>query len=218
MFNQIDREISGYFNALESRLTASKKAYQGDIISSAAKYLILLVGQLASTLVIIYQIRTGEATAGDLVLLLSYWGQISAPLGFFATLGQGIGQQLTELERLVDILHKEPSVADDVEAQPLQFQSGNVEFQNVGFSYNGIINVLDDFHLSVPSGHTIAFVGTSGAGKSTILNLLMRQYDVQKGSISIDGQDIRHITQKRYERVAPYPLGPRDRFQVIYSN
>ncbi|KAI3322883.1 P-loop containing nucleoside triphosphate hydrolase protein [Xylariaceae sp. AK1471] len=219
MFNHIEREKSGYSNALESRLIASKEVHKGMAISSAAKYLILLGGQLASILVILYQIRTGEATAGDLVLLLSYWGQIAAPLGFFATLGQGVGQQLTELERLVDILHKKPSVADNVGARPLQFQSGNVEFWNVSFSYNGKRNVLDNFHLSVPSGHTIAFVGTSGAGKSTILTLLMRQHDVQKGYISIDGQDIRQITQESLrETIGIVPQSPQLFEDTILAN
>jgi ABC-type multidrug transport system fused ATPase/permease subunit len=149
--------------------------------------------------VVVYQIRSGKATAGDFALLLSYWGQITAPLEFFVSLGRGINQQLTELERLVDILHRVPSTADNVGAQSLQFQAGNVEFQGVTFSYDGKTKVLDDFSLSVPSGHTVALVGPSGGGKSTIVSLLMRQYLSQKGSISIDGQNIQRVTQQRYE-------------------
>ncbi|KAI0525820.1 hypothetical protein F5B22DRAFT_587881 [Xylaria bambusicola] len=196
LFNQTEHAISSHSKALESRLLASKDVRKSHDISSAIRYLISLVGLLSSIWVVVYQIHSRKATAGDFVLLLSYWGQITAPLGFFVTLGREINQQLTELERLADILHQLPSTADTAGAQPLRFFSGKVEFQGVGFSYDGGKSVLDSFDLSVPAGCTVAFVGGSGGGKSTILSLLLRAYLSQKGSISIDGQDIRHVTQQ----------------------
>ncbi|KAI0977469.1 P-loop containing nucleoside triphosphate hydrolase protein [Xylaria arbuscula] len=196
LFNRTEHTISSHSRALESRLLASKDVYKSHYISSAIRYLISSVGLLSSIWVVLYQIHSRKATGGDLVLLFSYWGQITAPLGFFVMLGRGINQQITELDRLVDILHRLSSTADIAGAQPLRFVSGKVEFQGVGFDYDGRKSVLDNFNLSVPSGHTVAFVGPTGGGKSTILSLLMRQYVSQKGSISIDGQDIRHVTQQ----------------------
>ncbi|KAJ3567959.1 hypothetical protein NPX13_g6585 [Xylaria arbuscula] len=196
LFNQTQRTIFDHSKALKSRLLASKDVYKSHNISSAIRYLISLIGLLGSIWVVVYQIRSGKATAGDFALLLSYWNQITAPLGFFVALGRGINQQLADLERLVDILHRLPSTADTAGAQPLQFVSGKVDFQGVGFSYDGTTKVLDDFDLSVPPGYTVALVGPSGGGKTTIVSLLTRQYLSQKGSISIDGHDIRHVTQQ----------------------
>ncbi|KAI1288556.1 P-loop containing nucleoside triphosphate hydrolase protein [Xylaria venustula] len=164
LFNQTEHTISSHSKALESRLLASKNVYKSHYISSAIRYLISSVGLLSSIWVVLYQIHR-----------------------------RGINQQITELDRLVDILHRLSSTADIAGAQPLRFVSGKVEFQGVGFDYDGRKSVLDNFNLSVPSGHTVAFVGPTGGGKSTILSLLMRQYLSQKGSISIDGQDIRHL-------------------------
>ncbi|KAI0798412.1 P-loop containing nucleoside triphosphate hydrolase protein [Xylaria sp. FL0064] len=201
LFNHTEDAISSYSKALESRLIASRSVDKSNDISSAIRYLISSAGLLASIWVVVYQIHSGEATAGDLVLLFSYWGQITAPLGFFVSLGRGFNQQLTELERLVGILHQVPNTADNVGAQPLQLQSTNVEFQGVSFSYDGKKYVLDDFNMSVPSGHTVALVGPTGSGKSTILNLLRRAYPIQKGSISIDGKDIGQVTQTSLQSI-----------------
>lgn len=147
---------------------------------------------------LIYGVHTNKATAGNLTLLLSYWTQLVSPLRFFDSLGETIGRQLADIERLVDILEREPSVTDCEKARALGLKGGSVEFQHVRFSYDGIRDILTDFCLSIPSGSTVAFVGTSGAGKSTIFKLIMRQYDVQSGSIMIDGQNIRDITLRRY--------------------
>ncbi|KAI1191529.1 ABC transporter [Nemania serpens] len=180
-FNQAKREISRYSKALESRVAAWETLFISDIISAAFKSSILLAGQIASILVLIYGVHTNKATA-------------VSPLRFFDSLGETIGRQLADIERLVDILEREPSVTDCEKARALGLKGGSVEFQHVRFSYDGIRDILTDFCLSIPSGSTVAFVGTSGAGKSTIFKLIMRQYDVQSGSIMIDGQNIRDIT------------------------
>ncbi len=209
LFNQIERTISSYSKALKSRLLSSKNIHKSYNILSAIRDLLLLVGLLGSISVVVYQIYNKEATIGNLALLVLYQGQITAPLRFFVMLGCRINQQITKLDRLVNILHRLSSTADTAGAQPLQFLSGKVEFQGVGFDYNGKKSVLDNFNLFVPSGHTVAFVGPSGAGKSTILSLLMQQHLSQKGSIFIDGQNIRHVTQHRYIRVVPHPISSR---------
>jgi ATP-binding cassette subfamily B protein len=97
---------------------------------------------------------------------------------------------------LFGLLNQEKEVKDAPNAQPLQLAGGTVVFQDVGFAYDARRPILHQFNLAIPAGHTVAVVGASGAGKSTLSRLLYRFYDVAHGSIAIDGQDIRTITQQ----------------------
>ncbi|KAJ2981300.1 hypothetical protein NUW58_g6723 [Xylaria curta] len=200
-FNQTRRQISSYSELFGFRLRASKGMLTSKALAAAVSYLIITSGSLGSIAVVVYQIRSGEATTGDIALLLSLWGQLSCSLRYFASLENTFSRLIPDLERLVDILHTEPSVADREGARPLEFKCGKVEFEKVMFSYKGTSNkVLDNFNISIESGKTVAFVGKTGAGKTTIIKLLMRQYDVQEGSIFIDGQNIQDVTQERFGR------------------
>ncbi|KAI0160968.1 hypothetical protein GGR52DRAFT_153961 [Hypoxylon sp. FL1284] len=193
-FNQVPYEERRYGVAVQSHVDAAKSLYSSYFVGHAFQYLILLAGLLAGAFLAVYQITHGQATAGDFVMLLTYWGQLTSPLRFFSQLGKSISQDLVHAERLLDVMMTKPTVIEKPDARPLKLKGGKVEFRNVSFSYDKKKDILKSVKVSVPSGTTVAFVGATGAGKSTILKLLDRFYDVTGGSILIDGQDIRDVT------------------------
>ncbi|KAI1268835.1 hypothetical protein F5Y18DRAFT_169124 [Xylariaceae sp. FL1019] len=193
-FNQVPYEETRYSAAVQKQVSASKSIYSGYLIGQAFQYLILLAGLLAGAFLAVYQITNKEATPGDFVMLLTYWAQLTSPLRFFSTMGRNISQSLVQVERLLEVMLTKPTVTDKSNARALTLKGGKVEFRNVGFSYDKKKEILKGVKLCVSPGTTVAFVGATGAGKSTIFKVLDRFYDVTSGSILIDGQDIRDIT------------------------
>ncbi len=128
---------------------------------------------------------------GDLVLVNSFMIQLYIPLNFLGVIYREIKQALADMERLFGLLDQNREVADTAGAQPLATRGARVEFSHVEFSYETKRQILFDVDFAIPAGTTTAVVGHSGSGKSTLSRLLFRFYDVNKGSISIDGQDIR---------------------------
>ena len=137
----------------------------------------------------------GKLTVGDLVMINAFLIQMFIPLNFLGVMYREIKQSLTDIERLFSILHSSREVADAADARPLQLQGGRLEFDNVQFAYDARRVVLHGVSFDIPAGHNVAVVGSSGAGKSTLARLCYRFYDVSSGSIRIDGQDIRAVTQ-----------------------
>jgi ATP-binding cassette subfamily B protein len=121
--------------------------------------------------------------------------QLYIPLNFLGVIYREIKQALADMERLFGLLDQNREVADSTGAQPLVTRGARVEFSHVEFSYESKRQILFDVDFAIPAGTTTAVVGHSGSGKSTLSRLLFRFYDVNKGSISIDGQDIRAVTQ-----------------------
>jgi len=193
-FNQVPYEEERYGVAVNNSVTAIKSIYVGYLMRQALQYLILLAGLLAGAFLAVYQVTNGQATAGDFVMLLTYWSQLTAPLQFFSSLGRSISQDLVHAERLLDVMLTKPTIMDKPDAKPLQLKGGEVELRDVSFSYDKKKDILKSVNLCVSPGTTAAFVGATGAGKSTILKVLDRFYDVSGGSIMIDGQDIRDVT------------------------
>ncbi|KAI8629072.1 hypothetical protein F5Y19DRAFT_485011 [Xylariaceae sp. FL1651] len=193
-FNQVPYEEGRYSNAVKSQVSAYKSISLGYLVGQALQYLILIAGLLAGAFLAVYQITQNKATPGDFVMLLTYWGQLTSPLQFFSTMGRNLSQSLVQVERLLEVMLTKPTVIDRPGAKPLKLKGGKVEFRNVSFSYDKKKDILKGVKLSAPPGTTVAFVGATGAGKSTIFKVLDRFYDVTGGSILIDGQDIRDVT------------------------
>lgn len=179
-------------------MSAVKGLYAGYLLGHAFQYLILLCGLIAGAFLAVYQVTHGQNTAGDFVFLLTYWGQLTAPLRFFSNLGKSISQDLVYAERLLGVMLEQPTIVDKPNAKPIKLTGAEIEFENVSFSYDKKKDILKSVNLTVPSGKTAAFVGATGAGKSTILRLLDRFYEVSGGSIKIDGQDLREVQLARY--------------------
>ena len=137
----------------------------------------------------------GSMTLGDLVLVNAFMIQLYIPLGFLGVIYREIKQSLADMERLFGLLEQHREIADAPGAQPLAVRGAELEFSHVDFSYERKRQILFDVDFTVPAGTTTAVVGHSGSGKSTLSRLLFRFYEVDAGRITIDGQDLRDVTQ-----------------------
>ncbi|CAM1507435.1 Fc.00g070760.m01.CDS01 [Cosmosporella sp. VM-42] len=218
-FNQIGYEDNRHANAVTNRWLREQQYAMGWYISIGFQTLVLTSGLLASAFLAVYRIRAGHATAGQFAMLLMYWAQLTSPLQFFAKLGKNISDDFIDAERLLDIMRTKPSVENQKGARPLKFVAGEVEFDEVCFSYDKQKGIIKDVSFQVPAGQTVAFVGATGAGKSTLLKLLDRFYDVTKGSIRIDGQDLRDVDLfSLRDRIGVVPQNPILFDDTIISN
>ncbi|AXV14862.1 metal ABC transporter permease [Neorhizobium sp. SOG26] len=146
-------------------------------------------------------VQRGEQTIGDFVFINALLMQLSVPLNFIGFVYREIRQGLTDIEQMFDLLEVDPEVVDKPGARELAIGQGAIAFKDVHFAYDPARPILRGISFEVPAGKTVAIVGPSGAGKSTISRLLYRFYDIQQGSITIDGQDVRDVTQKSLRAV-----------------
>ncbi|WEZ85232.1 ABC transporter ATP-binding protein/permease [Rhizobium sp. 32-5/1] len=146
-------------------------------------------------------VQRGEQTLGDFVFVNAMLIQLAIPLNFIGFVYREIRQGLTDIEQMFDLLEVEAEVNDSPDASDLVIDKGAIAFKNVHFAYDPARPILKGISFEVPAGKTVAVVGPSGAGKSTLSRLLYRFYDVQGGSITIDGQDVRDIKQKSLRAV-----------------
>ena len=154
------------------------------------------IGMSAMMLMSAYEVHKGTQTIGDFVFINALLMQLSIPLNFIGSIYREVRQGLTDIEAMFDLLDVPQEITDAPNAKELVVDRGAIEFNQVEFSYDTNRQILKGITFKVPAGKTVAIVGPSGAGKSTISRLLFRFYDVQQGAITIDGQDIRTVTQK----------------------
>ncbi len=142
----------------------------------------------------------GTMSLGDLVLVNAFLIQLAIPLNYLGVVYREVKQALTNIERMFALLEEEKEVEDAPDAGPLALKGGQVRFEHVDFDYEAARSILRDVDFEIAAGETVAVVGTTGAGKSTLARLLFRFYDVTGGRITIDGQDIRSVTQESLRR------------------
>ncbi|GAB4435864.1 MAG: ABC transporter ATP-binding protein/permease [Rhodocyclaceae bacterium] len=140
-------------------------------------------------------VSAGTMTLGDIVLVNALLIQLYVPLNFLGVLYREIRQALTDIERMFALLDENREVADTPDARTLAAGPCEVRFEDVGFSYDRKRRILSEVDFTIPAGSTLAVVGHSGSGKSTIARLLFRFYDVTSGAVRINGHDVRHLTQ-----------------------
>lgn len=153
-------------------------------------------------------------TVGDFVLFSTYLMDLYMPLNWFGTYYRAIQKNFVDMENMFDLLKEEEEVVDAPGSSPLLTAGGSIEFSNVSFGYSPEKIVLHNVSFKVPAGKTVAIVGPSGAGKSTIVRLLFRFYDVQSGSILIDGQNIKLVTQQSLRQA----IGVVPQDTVLFNN
>jgi len=186
------------------RYDAALQAYERAAVRSETTLTLLNLGQgtiMASGLVTIMMlaargVAATEMTVGDFVLVNAYLIQLYTPLNFLGMVYRNIKQSLTDLEQMTALLAVKPEIEDRLGAPALIVGRGAVAFRQVDFRYDLRRPILSEVDFRVPPGATMAIVGPSGAGKSTIARLLFRFYDIDGGSIEIDGRDIRAVTQQ----------------------
>ena len=187
-----------------ARFDISLAKYQDAAVRSQISLSLLNTGQailinaplVAVPMMTAYGVVAGTMTIGDFALVNAFLIQIFGPLNFLGFVYREVKQSLVDMEVMFDLLLVEQEIADPPGARALVVDRGEVEFDHVSFAYNVERGILKDVSFKVPAGHTVAIVGPSGAGKSTISRILFRFYDVDKGAVRIDGQDIRAATQE----------------------
>ncbi len=162
---------------------------------NAAQALVIAIGVTLMVLRAANGVVEGTLTLGDLVMVNAFLLQMFQPLSFLGVMYRQIKESITDVERMFALLNRPREVEDAADARELDVAAGEVRFEHVDFAYNPDRPILHDVSFTIPAGKTVAAVGSSGAGKSTLARLLFRFYDVGTGSITIDGQDIRHVTQ-----------------------
>ena len=202
----INYETVKYFGNEEyeaRRYDEGLQRYEAAAVKSQTSLSLLNTGQsiiiaIAVTLILwraTQGVIDGTMTLGDLVLVNAFMIQLYVPLNFLGVLYREIKQSLADMERLFALLDQHREVADLPDALPLQPHGGEVRFSHVDFSYEKNRQILFDVDFTIPAGSTTAVVGHSGSGKSTLSRLLFRFYDVDAGSVTIDGRDLRQVTQ-----------------------
>lgn len=189
-------EVNRYATAIRKYQKAELKTQASLNLLNVSQALVITLGLLGGCLVAAYRVTLGQMTVGDFVLFITYLNQLIRPLNWIGTYYRMINTYMIDTEKMVDLLAQHPSVKDKPEAEDLKVSDGEIIFDNVDFAYDPRAPALRDITFTVPPGKTVALVGESGGGKTSILRLLFRFYDVTKGRILIDGQDIRDVTQK----------------------
>lgn len=207
----LNYETVKYFSNEEHearRFDSALKAYEGAAVQSAVTLSMLNIGQgfiiaagLIAVMVMAGQgVAEGRMTVGDFVLVNSYLVQLYLPLNFLGFVYRQIRQSLTDMESMFRLLNVEREVADAKAAPDLQVTGGAIAFDQVEFAYDVRRGILKGVSFEVPAGKTVAVVGSSGAGKSTLSRILYRFYDISAGRVTIDGQEIRAVSQASLRR------------------
>ena len=194
-FGAEDRETERYDRSMERYEKASVSTYTSLAILNAGQAVIFTIGLTAIMVLAVTDVSAGTRTVGDFVMINVMLIQLYIPLNFMGMLYREIKQAITDIEIMFGILSRDPEIKDAPDAKPLSVREGAIRFEDVHFSYDKEREILRGVSFTVPAGKTVAVVGTSGAGKSTISRLIFRFYDVSDGRITIDGQDIRDVTQ-----------------------
>ena len=194
-FNNEDFEAQRYDQSLERLRRAALKSQTTLSLLNTGQQLVIGTALVAMLWRATQGVVDGRLTLGDLVMINAFMIQLYIPLNFLGVLYREIKQSLTDLDKMFGLLERHREVDDAPGAPPLQVREGRLRFEHVSFAYEPARPILHDLSFEIPPGKTLAVVGASGAGKSTLARLLYRFYDVNGGRITIDGQDIRQVTQ-----------------------
>ena len=195
-FNNEAWEASRFDDSMKNYEKAAIKTWVSLGWLNFGQILILSIGMATMMVMSAISVVKGTQTLGDFVFINALLIQISFPMNFMGSIYREIRQGITDMDAMFSLLKEPVQIIDKADAPNLQVTKANIVFENVFFAYDPRRPVLKNVSFEVPSGKTVALVGSSGAGKSTISRLLFRFYDVTSGQILIDGQNIRDVSQE----------------------
>lgn len=193
-FNAETYEFRRYRDAVTDYQGAEYKVYLSLNIMNVSQNLVFTLGLMIACFIAAYQVTTGQRKVGDFVILLTYMAQLQSPLNFFGTFYRSIQSAMINSERMLELFKEQPSVKDGPDAEDLPSCQGEIRFNDVKFAYDPRKPALNGLDFRCAPGTTTAFVGESGGGKSTVFRLLFRFYNLNGGSMQIDGHDANDIT------------------------
>jgi ABC-type transport system involved in Fe-S cluster assembly fused permease/ATPase subunit len=195
-FNAEKHEENRFLEALGEYKSKNIIVANSLVVLNITQALIIALGLTGSLFLAYYQISDHTLQIGDFVMINTYILQMYAPLGFLGTFWRFIRQAMVDVEMVFELLEVDEKIKEVEHPIDIDVQKGEIEFRNVTFTYDKKLPeeeqrmIIKDLSFKVPAGKSVAIVGSTGSGKSTIMRLLYRFYDVMSGSILIDGQDI----------------------------
>jgi ABC-type transport system involved in Fe-S cluster assembly fused permease/ATPase subunit len=195
-FGNEEMEARRFDQSMEAYEKSATKVWTSQGLLNFGQVVIFSLGMMAMMAMSALAIRDGTQTVGDFVFINVLLMQLSAPLAVVGFIYSEVRQGLANIEQMFDLLDMDAEIIDAPDAKDLVVGSAAISFRDVHFAYDPKRPILKGISFDIPAGHTVAVVGPSGAGKSTLSRLLYRFYDIQQGSITIDGQDVRGVTQK----------------------
>lgn len=209
-----DFEVERLDQAIKDYQDCEWETFASLALLNTAQNTVITAGLLAGTLYCGHLVVDGQLGVGDFVLYVTYTLQLYIPLNYFGTYYRMIQQSFIDMENMFDLFQQKRQVVDEPHAPDIRVTNGLIEFQHVNFSYTPEKQILKDVCFTVYPGQTVALVGSSGSGKSTIIRLLYRFYDLDSGMISIDGQNIAKVTQKSLRKA----IGVVPQDTVLFNN
>jgi len=199
-FNNEQYEADTYDKFLANWETAKLKNRMSLLTLNSGQAFIIALAMTVMMVMAANSVIAQKMTLGSLVMINAYMIQLFIPLNFLGFVYREIRRALTDIENMLALLKREASIKDIPQAQDLNVSQGEINWRNVNFSYNSERPILFDLNLHIAAGSKVAIVGSSGAGKSTIARLLYRFYDINSGTVEIDGQSIQSVTQESLRR------------------
>ncbi|KAF2138341.1 uncharacterized protein K452DRAFT_234434 [Aplosporella prunicola CBS 121167] len=193
-FNAEAYEFNRYRQAVDKYQKAEYKVLFSLNLMNVTQNLVFMLGLMVACFLAAYEVTTGQSKVGHFVTLLTYMAQLQGPLNFFGTFYRMIQSAMINSERMLELFKEQPTVVDRPGVKTLPSCEGDIRFNDVKFSYDERKPALQGLDFHCAPGTTTAFVGESGGGKSTVFRMLFRFYNIQSGSIQVDGHDVEDVS------------------------